>query len=151
MSGKIIRFPKATSTGGGMGRRILAFALAAVLALALFAGCSDSDEESVSNMVKDFYAAYNAEDWDACLDHIEDTNRIGEDRIESVLRAARAATGEVTVKSVEVEVSGASAAVYVDLDYSGDSQSGYPLVHKGRAYSAGWQTDGSWKIEWVWD
>ena len=71
-------------------RRMLAFALIAVFAVVLVGGCSDSEQESIEYTTKDYCAAYNAEDWEVCLGHIDDTNHIGESTIESVLKMARA-------------------------------------------------------------
>jgi len=131
-----------------MTRRILAFALIAVCAVVLFGGCSDTDEEIIKGVIKDFYSAYNAEDWEVCLGHIDDTNHIGESTIESVLTTARATTGEVTVKSVTVSISGASAEADVSISYaSGSETKEYPLVEKDGAYSLVFK-DGRWKISW---
>jgi len=134
-----------------MSRRFVAVALVAVFAVVLFGGCSDTDEQTIKNVMKDFYAGYNAEDWEGCLGHIDDTNQIGESTIESVLREARATTGEVTVESVTVEfISGASASVHVSLSYAGGSQTKwYPLVQKSWSYALA-HKGGSWKIEWTW-
>ncbi len=83
-----------------MSRRMLALALIAVFAAVLVGGCSDTKEETIEYTIRDFYAAYNAEDWDVCLGHIDDTNNVGASVIQSMLKMARAATGEVTVDSV---------------------------------------------------
>ena len=123
-----------------MSRRMLAIALIVVFAALLVGGCSDTKEETIEYTIRDYYSAYNAEDWDMCLGHIEDTNNVGESAIQSVLQMARAATGEVTVDSVEnITVSGMSATVDVKITYGGQSETKeYPLVKK----------DGSWKISW---
>jgi hypothetical protein len=123
-----------------MSRRILTFALIAVFAVVLLGGCSDTKEETIEYTIKDFYSAYNAEDWDACLGHIDDTNNVGAAMIESVLKMARAATGEVTLKSVtNISITGSTATADVSITYaSGSETKEYPLVKK----------DGSWKISW---
>ena len=123
-----------------MSRRMLAIALIVVFAALLVGGCSDTKEETIEYTIRDYYSAYNAEDWDMCLGHIDDTNNVGESAIESVLQMARAATGEVTVDSVEnITVSGTSATADVKITYGGQSETKeYPLVKK----------DGSWKISW---
>ncbi len=123
-----------------MSRRMLAFALIAVLAAVLVAGCSDTAEETIKYTIEDYYSAYNARDWDGCLGHIDDTNNAGASVIQSVLQMARAATGEVTVDSVEnITISGLSATADVKITYGGQSETKeYPLVKK----------DGSWKILW---
>jgi len=124
-----------------MSRRILAFALIAVFALVLVGGCSDTKEETIEYTIRDYYSAYNAEDWEVCLGHIDDTNNAGASVIQSVLQMARAATGEVTVDSVEnITISGLSATADVKVTYENQSETKeYPLVKK----------DGSWKISWV--
>ena len=123
-----------------MSRRILTFALIAVFAVVLLGGCSDTKEETIEYTIRDFYAAYNAEDWEICLGHIDDTNSVGESAIESMLKMARAATGEVTVDSVtNVNVTDSTAAADVKISFGDESQTKeYPLVKK----------DGSWKISW---
>ena len=123
-----------------MSRRMLAIALIVVFAALLVGGCSDTKEETIEYTIRDYYSAYNAEDWDMCLGHIDDTNNVGESAIQSVLQMARAATGEVTVNSVEnITVSGTSATADVKITYGGQSETKeYPLVKK----------DGSWKISW---
>jgi hypothetical protein len=90
--------------------------------------------------MKDFYAAYNAEDWEECLGHIDDTNNVGESTIESMLTMARAATGEVTVESVtNISITGSTATADVKITYEGHSETReYPLVKK----------DSRWKISW---
>jgi hypothetical protein len=124
----------------GMSRRMLAFALIAVFAAVLVGGCSDTKEETIEFTIRDFYSAYNAEDWDVCLGHIYDANNAGESTIESVLKIARAATGEVTVESVtNISIAGSTATADVSMAYaSGSETREYPLVKK----------DGSWKISW---
>jgi hypothetical protein len=123
-----------------MSRRMLAFALIAVLAAVLVAGCSDTAEETIKYTIEDYYSAYNARDWEVCLGHINDTNDVGASVIQSVLQIARAATGEVTVDSVEnVAISGLSATADVKITYGGQSETKeYALVKK----------EGSWKISW---
>jgi hypothetical protein len=123
-----------------MNKRMLVFALIAVFAAVLAGGCSDTEKESIEYFIRDYYSAYNAEDWEQCLGHIDDTNNVGAATIESVLKMARAATGEVTVESVaNVNVTGATATADVKISYGGQSETReYPLVKK----------DGSWKISW---
>ena len=123
-----------------MSKRILAFALIAVFALVLVGGCSETEEETIENTIRDYYSAYNAGDWNACLGHIDDTNNVGENTMESMLQMARAATGEVTVDSVEnISISGLSATADVKITSGDQSETKeYPLVKK----------DGSWKISW---
>ena len=123
-----------------MSRRILALALIAVFAALLVGGCSDTKEETVEYTIRDYYSAYNAEDWDICLGHIDDTDNVGAATIESVLKMARAATGEVIVESVtNVNVTGSTATADVKITFGGQSETKeYPLVKK----------DGSWKISW---
>ena len=123
-----------------MSRRILAIVLIAVFAAVLVGGCSDTKEETIEYTIKDFYAAYNAQDWEVCLGHIDDTNNVGESTIESVLRMARAATGEVTVDSVtKINITGSTATADVKIASGDQSETKeYPLVKK----------DGSWKISW---
>ncbi len=123
-----------------MPRRILALALIAVFAAVLVGGCTDTPEESIEYFIEDFYAAYNAEDWEQCLGHIVDTNNVGESTIESMLIAARAATGEVTVESVtNIRIAGSTATADVSITHAGGSETKeYPLVKK----------DGRWWISW---
>src|SRR5512136_2198685 len=124
-----------------MSRRMLAMALIVVFAALLVGGCSDTKEETIEYTIRDYYAAYNAEDWEGCLGHIDDTNNIGESTIESILTMARAATGKVTVKSVtNISITGSTATADVSITYaSGSETKEYPLVKK----------DGSWKISWA--
>ena len=119
---------------------MLAIALIAVFAAVLVGGCSDTKEETIEYTIRDFYAAYNAEDWDGCLGHIDDTDNVGAAVIESVLKMARAATGEVTVESVtNVNVTDSTATADVKITSGGQSETKeYPLVKK----------DGNWKISW---
>jgi len=128
---------------------MFALALIAVLAAVLVGGCTDTPEESIEYFMKDFYAAYNAEDWEECLAHIDDTNNVGESMIESMLTMARAATGEVTVKSVtNISVTGSTATADVSITHAGGSETKeYPLVEKDGAYSLVFN-DGRWKISW---
>ena len=123
-----------------MNRRILAFALIAVFAVVLFGGCSETKEETIENTIRDYYSAYNAEAWEGCLGHIDDTNKVGESTIESMLRTTRAAMGEATVSSVtNVSITGSTATADVTTTYaSGSRTEQYRLVEK----------DGSWKISW---
>ena len=119
---------------------MLALALIAVFAAFLVGGCSDTKEETIEYTIKDFYAAYNAQDWEVCLGHIDDTNNVGESTIESMLQMARAATGEVTVDSVtKINITGSTATADVKITSGGQSETKeYPLVKK----------DGNWKMSW---
>ena len=119
---------------------MLAFALIAVFAALLIGGCSDSAAATIEYTIKDYYAAYNAEAWEACLGHIDDTNAAGSTMIESTLKTARATTGEVTVESVtNINITGSTATADVKITYGGQSETKkYSLVKK----------DGSWKIPW---
>ena len=119
---------------------MLIFALIAVFAAVLVGGCSDTKEETIEYTIRDFYSAYNAEDWELCLGHIDDTDNVGAAAIESMLKMARAATGEVTVDSVtNVNVTGSTATADVKITSGEHSETKeYPLVTK----------DGGWKISW---
>ena len=121
-------------------RRILAFALIAVFAVVLVEGCSDTQEETIEFTTRDYYSAYNAEAWDVCLGHIDDTNNVGASVIQSALEQSRAATGKVTVDRIEnIDISGLSATADVTLSWAGNTggeTKKWTLVKK----------DGSWKI-----
>ncbi len=123
-----------------MSRHMLVLALIAVFATVMVAGCSDTAEEAIGYFMKDYYSAYNAQDWEQCLGHIDDTNNVGTSVIQSALQMARAATGEVTVDSVEnITINGLSATADVKVTYGDQSETKeYLLVNK----------DGSWKISW---
>ncbi len=123
-----------------MSRRMLAFALIAVLAVVLLGGCSDSQEETIGHTIRDYYSAYNAQDWDACLGHIDDTNNLGASVIRSALEESRAATGKVTVESIEnISITGLSATADVTLTWDADTETQeWTLVKK----------DGGWKISY---
>ena len=125
-----------------MSKRILAFALIAVFALVLVGGCSETEEETIENTIRDYYSAYNAGDWDACLGHIDDTNNAGASVIQSALEESRAATGEVTVNNIEnVSISGLSATADVTFSWAGNTggeTQKWTLVKK----------DGAWKISY---
>ena len=120
-----------------MSRRILAFALIAVFAAVLVGGCSDTKEETIEYTIRDYYAAYNAQDWDVCLAHIDDTNNVGAAIIE-LLKASRAATGEVTVNSIDsINITGSTATADVTATLRGKTETiEHHLVKK----------DGSWRI-----
>jgi hypothetical protein len=121
-------------------RRMLALALIAAFAAVLVGGCSETQGETIENTIRDYYSAYNAEDWDICLGHIDDTNAAGATMIESTLKTARATTGEVTVESVtNINITGSTATANVKITYGDQSETKeYSLVKK----------DGSWKISW---
>jgi hypothetical protein len=103
-----------------MVRRMLVFALIAVFAAVLAGGCSDTQEETIEYTIRDYYAAYNAEDWEMCLGHIDDTNNAGATVIKSALKESRAATGKVTVNSIEnINISGQSATADITLSWAG--------------------------------
>jgi len=103
-------------------RRMLAFALIAVFAVVLVEGCSDTQEETIEFTIRDYYSAYNAEDWDICLGHIDDTNNVGASVIQSALQQSKAATGKVTVDRVEnIDISGLSATADVTLSWAGNA------------------------------
>ena len=123
-------------------RRILAFALIAVFAVVLAGGCSDTQEETIEFTIRDYYSAYNAQAWDVCLGHIDDTSNVGASVIRSALEQSRAATGKVTVDSIEnVSISGLSATADVTLSWAGNTggeTQKWTLVKK----------DGSWKISY---
>lgn len=121
-------------------RRALIFALIAVFAIALAGGCSLTAEENIECIVKDYYGAYNAADWDACLVHIYDANNLGTAAIRSALVESRAATGMVTVENVEnIAVSGPSATADVTLTWDADTHTQeWTFVKK----------DSGWKISY---
>jgi hypothetical protein len=103
-------------------RRILAFALIAVFAVVLAGGCSDTQEETIEFTIRDYYSAYNAEDWEMCLGHIDDTSNVGASVIQSALEQSRAAMGKVTVDRVEnINISGLSATADVTLSWAGNA------------------------------
>ena len=119
---------------------MLPLALIVVFAAILVGGCSETQEETIENTIRDYYSAYNAEAWEACLGHIDGTNAAGATTIESTLKTARATTGEVTVESVtNINITGSTATADVKITYGGQSETReYALVKK----------DGSWKISW---
>jgi hypothetical protein len=121
-------------------RRMLALALIAIFAAVLVGGCSETQEETIENTIRDYYSAYNAEAWEACLGHIDDTNAAGAAKIESMLKTARATTGEVTVESVtNTSITGSTATADVRITHGGQSETKeYSFV----------KNDGSWKISW---
>ena len=103
-------------------RRMLAFALIAVFAVVLVQGCSDTQEETIEFTTRDYYSAYNAEAWEMCLGHIDDTNNVGASVIQSALQQSKAATGKVTVDRVEnIDISGLSATADVTLSWAGNA------------------------------
>ena len=121
-------------------RRMLALALIVVFAAVLVGGCSETQEETIENTIRDYYSAYNAQAWEGCLGHIDGANAAGATMIESALKTARARTGEVTVESVtNINITGSTATADVKIT-SGDQSEAkeYPLVKK----------DGGWKIAW---
>ena len=123
-------------------RRILAFALIAVFAVVLAGGCSDTQEETIEFTIRDYYSAYNAQAWDVCLGHIDDTNNVGASVIQSALEQSRVAKGKVTVDRVEnINIGGLSATADVTLSWAGNTggeTKKWTLVKK----------DGSWKISY---
>ena len=125
-----------------MSRHMLAFALIAVFAVVLVGGCSDTQEETIEFTTRDYYSAYNAEAWDVCLGHIDDTNNVGASVIQSALEQSRAATGRVTVDRIEnIDISGLSATTDVTLSWAGNAggeTQKWTFVKK----------DGSWKISY---
>jgi ketosteroid isomerase-like protein len=125
-----------------MRRRAVFLVLLAVVAMLLAGGCSETDEEAVANTIRDYYSAYNARDWDACLGHLADADGDGADRIQDLLETARAVTGEVTVESItNVKITGDTATAEVKTSYGGESKTEeLPMVKK----------DGHWKINWHW-
>ena len=103
-------------------RRMLAFALIAVFAVVLVEGCSDTQEETIEFTIRDYYSAYNAQAWDVCLGHIDDTSNVGASVIQSALQQSKAATGKVTVDRVEnIDISGLSATADVTLSWAGNA------------------------------
>ncbi len=125
-----------------MSRRMLAFALIAVFAVVLVGGCSDSEEATIKYTIEDYYSAYNAQAWDVCLGHIDDTNNVGASAIQSALEESRAALGKVTVDRVEnINISGLSATADVTFSWAGNTggeTQKWTLVKK----------DGGWKISY---
>ena len=125
-----------------MSRHMLAFALIAVFAVVLVGGCSDTQEETIEFTTRDYYSAYNAEAWDVCLGHIDDTNNVGASVIQSALEQSRAATGRVTVDRIEnIDISGLSATTDVTLSWAGNAggeTQKWTFVKK----------DGDWKISY---
>ncbi len=124
-----------------MSRPMLIFPLIAVFAAVLVGGCSDTEEESIEYFIIDYYRAYNAEDWEQCLGHIDDTNNVGAATIESMLKTTRALTGEVTVESVaNINVTGSTATADVKIMFGDESETNeYPLVKKGGRWWISWQ------------
>ena len=123
-------------------RRMLAFALIAVFAVVLVEGCSDTQEETIEFTIRDYYSAYNAEDWEMCLGHIDDTNNVGASVIQSALQQSKAATGKVTVDRVEnIDISGLSATADVTLSWAGNAGG----ETKKRTFV---KKDGNWKISY---
>ena len=101
-------------------RRILALALVAVFAGVLVAGCSETEQQTIENTVRDYYSAYNDGAWDGCLGHIYDANNLGAGAIRSALEESKAATGDVTVDSVEnVIIAGSSATADIKTNSTG--------------------------------
>jgi len=123
-------------------RRFLAFALIAVFAVVLAGGCSDTQEETIEFTIRDYYSAYNAQAWDVCLGHIDDTSNVGASVIRSALEQSRAANGKATVDRVEnINISGLSATADVTLSWAGNAggeTQKWTFVKK----------DGSWKISY---
>jgi hypothetical protein len=121
---------------------MLAFALIAVFAVVLVQGCSDTQAETIEFTIRDYYSAYNAEDWEMCLGHIDDTSNVGASVIQSALQQSKAATGKVTVDRVEnINISGLSATADVTLSWAGNAggeTQKWTFVNK----------DGDWKISY---
>jgi hypothetical protein len=121
---------------------MLAFALIAVFAVVLVQGCSDTQEETIEFTIRDYYSAYNAEDWEMCLGHIDDTSNVGASVIQSALQQSKAATGKVTVDRVEnINISGLSATADVTLSRAGNAGG----ETQKRTFV---KKDGSWKISY---
>ncbi len=120
-----------------MSRRMLALALIAVLAAVMVGGCSDTEEETIGYTIRDFYSAYNAEDWEACLGHVDDEYDAGAAIIE-LLKASKAVLGEVIVNSIDkVSITGSTATADVTATFRGKTETiEHNLVKK----------DGSWRI-----
>ena len=120
-----------------MSRRMLALALIAVFAAVMVGGCSDTEEETIGYTIRDFYSAYNAEDWEACLGHVDDEYGAGAAIIE-LLKASKAALGEVIVNSIyNVSITGSTATADVTATFRGKTETiEHHLVKK----------DGSWRI-----
>lgn len=120
-----------------MSRRMLALALIAFFAAVMVGGCSDTKEETVGYTIRDFYSAYNAEDWEACLGHVDYEYDAGAAMTE-LLKASKAVSGEVIVNSIDkVSITGSTAIADVTATLRGKTQTiEHNLVKK----------DGSWKI-----
>ncbi len=128
-----------------MSKHLLVFTLVVALAVVLV-GCGDESgtalggSTAIKKTIEGFYSAYNAENWNTCLNYVADTNNVGASMMKSMLQTARTATGKVTVESVtNISITGSTATADVKITYGGQSESKeYPLVKK----------DGSWKIAW---
>jgi hypothetical protein len=121
---------------------MLALALIAVFAVVMVQGCSDTQEETIEFTIRDYYSAYNAEAWEMCLGHIDDTSNVGASVIQSALEQSRVAKGKVTVDRVEnINIGGLSATADVTLSWAGNTggeTQKWAFVKK----------DGNWKISY---
>ena len=110
-----------------MKTRLLPIVLMIVFAVVLLgcgSGCRNttSDSEAINNTIEGFYSAYNAQDWSTCLSYVDDEYNAGEAIIE-LLKASRAATGEVTVNSIDnINITGSTATVAVTATLGGKTR-----------------------------
>lgn len=98
-----------------MRRRYPALVVALLLVLSLvLAGCGQSDEEAIKDSIHTFAAAYNASDYEGCLDHLEGVDESNLEEVLSTLGVARAIVLRIDVLGIEVvSIDGPSASVQV--------------------------------------
>ena len=103
-------------------------------------GGTTSDSAAIKDTIKGYYSAFSAEDWNAWLSYIDDTNNVGTDRILEITKAWRRMLGKVTVNSItNIDVKGSTATATAHIT----------IINIGESETEDWQLvkkDGNWKI-----
>jgi ketosteroid isomerase-like protein len=108
-----------------MRKVLLLCVLLLVVGSMLGVACAKSDSAQIEDVVNDFAAAWNAEDFDKCLTYLDLGTMSGyEDLVKASMAAEREASGKMTVEKVEnIEIEDSTATADVTSKSASDSSS----------------------------
>ena len=118
--------------------RLILMVIVMLLPLLALGACGNSGSEDIKNVVNSFYGAWNARDFESCLQLFSSNLGYTEDNLES-LSESREITGELTITDLEEPViTGATATILAEIvPPNQESESiEIPLVKE----------DGNWKL-----
>ena len=121
-------------------KKLLLISVLIVTFGALFLGCAgeaQSETEAVEDAVTGLFSAYNAGNYDKCMDYLVGITDENEDTIKAGLATAHGFTGDIVVQVENVTVDGSTATATVTATIQNQTQTTEMTLTK---------VNGKWKM-----